>query len=113
MDGIGHAALLTRVRKARAAALDGDRQRLQREATNLLAAFGAHIAAERELVQSLPERLATALAGGQRKLHDALIALAVESEADEPCDCDRLGADVEALLTLQAAQEDRVFTAVG
>lgn len=108
--GTDHAALLTRARKVAAAAADGDRQRLQREAGALLHAFAVHVADEQAEILRVGRRLATVLLRGQRRLHRDIIALAVESEAPDIRRCERMAAQIEAVLSVQAAREHRILS---
>jgi hypothetical protein len=104
-----HRELRVLVGRARSAASSRDWRRLRREASRLLATFGKHVDAERmDFVRRGPRIAAIALRSQQRLLRD-IIALAVESEAPEPCQCERLAAHVEAMLAAQVERERRLI----
>jgi hypothetical protein len=110
MDGTDHAALLTRARKAQAAASDGDRGRFEREAANLLAAFRAHVAEETEIIARLAGPVGDAVQRGQRELHDTISTLAAACEHTDLRLCMRLGSLVEAMLVVQVNTEHEALS---
>jgi len=110
MDGIDHPALLTRLRKVRAAAIDGELDRLEREVAKLLTAFRVHIEEERATVTRPAHQASSALHRGRRQLDRTLRSLAMASAAADLRRCERISADAEALLTLQSSQAHRILT---
>jgi hypothetical protein len=113
MDGTDHGALLTRARKTRAAASDGDRPRFEREAVNLLAAFRAHMAEETELIARLAGPVGDAVQRGQQELHDVISTLAAACEHTDLQLCMRLGSLVEAMLVVQVSREHEAVALTG
>jgi hypothetical protein len=113
MDGTDHAALLTRARKAHAAASDGDRPRFEREAVNLLAAFRAHVADEAEMIARLAGPVGDAVQRGQQELHEVISTLAASCEHTDLRLCMRLGSLVEAMLVVQVTREHEALPLAG
>lgn len=103
---LGHEALLTLARKTEAAALDGDRARLEAAAAHLLRALDAHVGAERADVAELtgPDRRVLAL--GQQHLAALIEELeAAVAYSDGECRCVALTQRLSAELRVQADGE--------
>lgn len=98
--------LLTLARKARAAAADGDHDRVLLNATHLFDHLRAHFAAERDALHRLAPRDEQLLAHGQRRVADAALDLRLSVErGTEPCNCESLAWGLIALLDEQATDE--------
>ncbi len=102
---LGHEALLTLARKTEAAALDGDRARLEAAAAHLLRALDAHVGAERADVgeQTGPDRRVLAL--GQQHLGALIEELEAAVSAGGECRCVALAQRLSAELRVQADGE--------
>ncbi len=100
-----HEELLTLARKLRAAAADGDPDRVEAASLKLHDALLAHLGAEQPDLRRLPPPELRVLAGGQRRLLDELAELAARAHMSGPCRCASRAADVLARLSLQATDE--------
>lgn len=105
-----HHQLLTRANKVRAAAADGDAERLRREVEALLAGFREHMDAVAAPIGALPGTAAKALGQGQRLVLARLLALAAAARNDElDARCRTLGRDLATHLTLHFESERRAI----
>ncbi len=105
-----HQELLTRANKVRAAATDGDAERLHREAEALLAGFREHADAVAASIGALPGTAAKALGQGQRLVLARLLALAAAARNGElDTRCSALGRDLATHLTLHFESERRAI----
>jgi hypothetical protein len=108
-----HGALRTRIKKVRACAHDHDHVRLRRELEQLSAALDEHLAVESSTIAGLPERASRRLRAGQGRIVSTLSALGACLEAGgDPCHCESLALELDALFELQDDAERRSFREV-
>jgi hypothetical protein len=103
-----HEALLTLARKVRAAASDGDLERLQHAVQHLLGALDDHLSGESGALGDLPADQARILGRGQATLLTAAKTLASASTDGCPVSrarCADRAEELVALLSLQARDE--------
>ena len=100
-----HEELLTLARKLRAAAADGDPDRVEAASLKLYDALLAHLDAEQPELRRLPPPELRVLARGQRRLLDELAELAARAHMTGPCHCASRAAGLNARLSLQATDE--------
>ena len=100
-----HEELLTLARKLRAAAADGDPDRVEAASLKLYDALLEHLGAEQPELRRLPPPELRVLTRGQRRLLVELAELAARAHMSGPCSCASHAADVLARLSLQATDE--------
>lgn len=104
-----HEELLTLARKLRAAAADGDPDRVEAASLKLYDALLAHLGTEQPELRRLPPPELRVLARGQRRLLDELAELAARAHMSGPCRCATRAAELNARLFLQATDERLAF----
>ncbi len=104
-----HEELLTLARKLRAAAQDGDPDRVENASLKLYDALLAHLSAEQPDLGRLAPPELRVLTRGQQRLLDELAEVAARAHMHGPCRCAVRAEDVVARLFLQAADERRAL----